>query len=168
MERNIVTFGLRTKVFHPEYGKGKIIAIAEDLFAKRVREYYIIHIPERNMYVEVPTEKADEVGLRPISEPVAIDVMWATLQSDPAELPADEQLRKAEVEGKLQTGDLFKIAQVVRDLRGFQQQHKLGQADRDFLAEAEDFLAEEVALAQDWEPKEALDLLQSSVQSVES
>jgi len=160
-----MTFEVGAKVIHPNFGAGKIVAIDQKQFTQNVREYYIVHIPQRRMQVMVPTETAEEVGLRLVSRPAVFDSMWIALRSPPEALPHEFKQRKAELEERLKTGDIVKIAQVIRDLVGLQQERKLCRTDRDHLGRAETLVADELALAKGMEREKALSFVRSRVQS---
>jgi RNA polymerase-interacting CarD/CdnL/TRCF family regulator len=64
-----------------------------------------------------------------------------TLASAPASLPADSKKRRQLLERKLQWGDAFRMAQVVRDLTWRQRQGKANRQDVRLLARANRKLA---------------------------
>ena len=162
-----MTFSVGAKVVHPAYGPGKIIAIAQKQFLDQVKEYYVIRVPTKRLRVMVPTSKAEEVGLRPISKRLAFDVMWATLRDSPEPLPTDWKERKQTILDSIVSGSLLKVARVIRDLAALREERiKLNNTDRVLLDEAESVLANELALAEDMEPKKALSLIQSEVLAV--
>ena len=162
-----MTFNIGAKVVHPAYGPGKIIAITRKQFLDQVKEYYVIGVPTRRLRVMVPTSKAEKVGLRPISTPVAFEAMWAALRDDPEPLPKDWKERKQTILDSIVSGSLLKVARVIRDLAALREERiKLNNTDRVLLDEAESVLANELALAEDMEPKKALSLIQSEVLAV--
>ena len=158
-----MTFNVGAKVVHPAYGPGKIMAITRKRFLDQVREYYVIRVPTQRLRVMVPTSKAEEVGLRPISKPGAFKVMWATLRDAPQPLPDDWKERKQAITNSIASGKLCELARATRDLAALRQERTLGSTDRELLDKAESALANELALAKDMEPKRALALIQSEI-----
>jgi CarD family transcriptional regulator len=64
----------------------------------------------------VPLDKEESVGLRqPISKD-RLSRVWRILRGEPETLPDKHKERYAVIEDKLENGDLFQIAEVVRDL----------------------------------------------------
>lgn len=134
-------------VVHPAYGGGTITGITEKSFLNHSNEYYEIHMPLKNMTIMVPVTKVEELGVRPVSSKSEIKTMWQLLQDEPGELSDKYQERQEGIRDQIRTGDLFEISKALRDLMGRQDTHKLTQADRGLVEQAESFVACEVALA---------------------
>ena len=160
-----MTFYVGAKVVHPAYGPGKILAITRKQFLDQVQEYCVIRVPTQRLRVMVPTSKAEEVGLRPISGPVAFEAMWATLRDDPQPLPDDWKERKQAIVDSISSGSLFELARAIRDLAALRRERKLGNTDRELLDEVETVLANELALAQNMETKRALAKIKSEIEA---
>ena len=157
-------YEIGAKVIHPAYGPGRIIAIKEKQFNQQVNRYYMIHMPAQRMTVMVPVQSADDLGLRPISKPVALEEMWQVLEATSKDLNSDWKLRKNDLTEQIHTGDILQVAEAIRDLTGRRQEQPLSQTDRELLDQAEMFLAAELALARDIELSEALSLIHARMQ----
>lgn len=156
-----MAFNVGTKVIHPAYGAGEIIAIKERELGQHVNEYYVIRMPAQNMTVMVPTDKADEIGLRPVSQQKTIAEMWDVLGSAPGDLSDEYKERQERIREQLRSGDILEIAEVLRDLRARQEDQKLTQADKGLMDQAENFVAGELALAHNMDVKDARALIRS-------
>ena len=135
------------RVVHPAYGGGEIRAIQEKSFLNHTNRYYEIFVSTKNMTIMVPVKKAHEVGIRPVSGGETLDQLWSILERAPRDLSDQYQERQDIIKEQIRTGDLLEIARALRDLLGRQDEHKLTQADRGLVDQAEGFIASELALA---------------------
>ena len=112
-----MTFQVKDAVVHPNYGGGVITEIKERHCLGQGKRYYSIDLlGEPGTTVMVPVGKEERVGLRrPISKN-RLSRLWRILRAEPEDLPSDHKQRYALIQEKLQDGDFFRIAEVVRDL----------------------------------------------------
>ena len=112
-----MTFQVRDAVVHPSYGTGVITEIRERHVLGQGKQYYSIDLlGEPGTTVMVPVGKEERVGLRRPITPKGLARLWRILRSKPEDLPSDHKKRYALIQEKLQEGDAFQIAEVVRDL----------------------------------------------------
>ena len=156
-----MAFRVRDKIVHPEFGPGMILAISQKQFGSLISEEYVLRFPGRRQRVTTPVGKAAEVGLRPISTPVAFEVLWAILRGDPNPLSDDAGERERIVTERIASGSPFRLAQAIRDLVGREPETELDHRDRRLLEEAEVLLADELAYAQEIELDEALGIVRT-------
>jgi CarD family transcriptional regulator len=140
-------FELGDKVVHPAYGGGEITAIREKSFLNHSNQYYEIRVTNKNMTVMVPVAQAQDLGIRRVSNTEALSEMWEILAKTPEELSNAYQERQDGIKERIRTGDFLEIARALRDLAGRQGDHKLTQADKGLVDQAEAFLASELALS---------------------
>jgi CarD family transcriptional regulator len=112
-----MTFQVGETVVHPHYGAGVITEIQErHSLGPRKRYYSIELLGDARTTVMVPLDKEESVGLRlPISK-ARLSRLWRILRGKPEALPDEHKERYAVIESKLEEGDLFQIAEAVRDL----------------------------------------------------
>ena len=77
----------------------------------------VIRFEQDRMTLRVPMEKAMSLGLRTLSSSKQMDDAIETLQSKAKVRRTMWSRRAQEYEAKIKSGDLFAIAEVVRDLR---------------------------------------------------
>jgi CarD family transcriptional regulator len=112
-----MAFQVGETVVHPHYGAGVITAIKErHSLGPRKRYYSIELLGDARTTVMVPLDREESVGLRlPISK-ARLSRLWRILRGKPDALPDEHKERYAVIESKLEEGDLFQIAEAVRDL----------------------------------------------------
>lgn len=104
-------------VIHPKNGAGIVVGLANMPMQHTTQQYYKIEIlGTMKTIIMVPVEDADKLGLRAAISRVELDLVWQVLSSSPEDLPDDNKKRYKALEDKLQTQEIFKIAEVVRDL----------------------------------------------------
>jgi CarD family transcriptional regulator len=143
------------KVVYPHHGAGTVVKkeIREILGAKR--EYLTIQIAHNDMVVNVPTENADRVGLRRvISEEMVIKVVRA-LTGSGTQMPKNWNRRFKHNRDKMKTGDIFELAEVVRNLSLRDHEKGLSTGEKQMFVKAKKILASELMYAKQMDETQA-------------
>ena len=112
-----MTFQIGAAVVHPHYGAGVITEIEERHSLGPTKRYYSIELlGDPQTTVMVPLGKEESVGLREPIPKARLSRLWRILRGEPTALPDEHKKRYAVIEGKLDEGDVFEIAEAVRDL----------------------------------------------------
>ena len=142
-------FTLNEFIVYPAHGVGQIISIEEQEIAGTVLELYVIIFEKDKMTLRVPTNKAEEVGMRSLSSPDMVSQALTTLKGKPKVKRAMWSRRAQEYEQKINSGDLLAIAEVVRDLHRNDEQREQSYSERQLYEAALDRLTREVAAVED-------------------
>ena len=156
-------FKIGDKVVHPYHGAGMVVDIKEKQILKERGRYYIIDLVAYEGIVMVPVTNIQKIGLRRVSGRRAISRAMNTLTSTPDALSSDHRERQARAQEKLNTGDLIKVTEVVRNLAWRDHHAGLTMADNKIYQRAQTFVASELALAKNIELQEALERLQTAL-----
>jgi CarD family transcriptional regulator len=118
----------------------------------------VISFPQDKMTLRVPVKKANNSGLRKLASKTSIDEIYSILQSKPKQGNRMWSRRAQEYEGKINSGDINAIAEVVRDL------YKHSNGDRSYSERiiyegALNRLASELAVLQNLTIDESVDRL---------
>jgi CarD family transcriptional regulator len=140
-------FQVGDKIVHPQHGAGVVSAIERDVI-QGFGSYYVIDLAAYNRTLMIPVDKADRIGMRSISGPDTMSEVLAMLTGEPSSLPGNYTQRQIRLGERLKSGDVFEVAQVMRDLAFRGQQKHLTTQDSGFLEQARRFLASELALCQ--------------------
>jgi CarD family transcriptional regulator len=98
--------------------------------------------------VQVPAENLDLVGVRNVVNKAGVEKVFNVLREPYKEEPTNWSRRyKANVE-KLASGDVIKVAEVVRDLSRRDENKGLSAGEKRMLAKARQILVSELALAE--------------------
>jgi CarD family transcriptional regulator len=132
-------------VVYPAHGVGRIISIEEQEIAGFKLELFVITFEKDKMTLRVPTHKATEIGMRPLSAPDVVTKALDTLKGKAKVKRAMWSRRAQEYEQKINSGDLLSIAEVVRDLHRADDQREQSYSERQLYEAALERLTREVA-----------------------
>ncbi len=132
-------------VVYPSHGVGKVVSIEKQEVAGFELEMFVITFEKDKMTLRVPTEKAESVGMRPLSSPDVVEKAMTTLKGRARVKRAMWSRRAQEYEQKINSGDLIMIAEVVRDLHRNDEQREQSYSERQLYEAALERLTREVA-----------------------
>ena len=143
------------RVVYPMHGAGIIESIEEQEIMGEVQSYYVLKIPFGNMRVLIPLDKADDVGLRSIIDAGEIDAVEKVLGDAPELSDGGSWNRRFNANmTKLKSGNIFEVAEVVRNLTLSDRVKKISSGENRLLDTAKHILASELALAAERELSE--------------
>ena len=127
------------------------------------REYLTIKILHNDMTVMVPTENAGKAGLRRVIDDEAVEKVLAVLRDDVSQMPKNWNRRFKHNRDKIKTGDIYELAEVVRNL-AIREHHKgLTTGEKQMFTRAKKILASELMYALEMDEGEAEDHLDSLI-----
>ena len=135
-------------VVYPAHGVGQIINIETQDVAGIELELFVVSFEKDKMTLRVPTHKALEVGMRPLSTPDLVGQAFKTLSGKARVKRAMWSRRAQEYEQKINSGDLIAIAEVVRDLHRHGDQREQSYSERQLYEAALERLTREIAAVQ--------------------
>src|SRR6201997_3626090 len=164
-----IEFEIGDNVVYPHHGAGKVIRKElKEILGER-REYLTIKILHNDMTVMVPWENAHLAGLRRVIDEETVQKVLAVLQDDVSEMPKNWNRRFKHNRDKIKTGDIYELAEVVRNLAIREHQKGLSTGEKQMFTRAKKILASELmyALDKDEDAAEAYldDLLLDSAES---
>src|SRR6185369_662184 len=128
------------------------------------REYLTIRIIHNDMTVMVPCEKAGQVGLRNIIGASAVKKVMGVLTADVSTMPKNWNRRFKYNREKIKTGDIYELAEVVRNLAIREFEKGLSTGEKQMYTRARKILASELMYALDMDEEEAEEYLDNLLQ----
>ena len=119
------------------------------------RQYLTIKILHNDMTVMVPCENAGKAGLRRIIDEEAVKKVLTVLQDDLSEMPKNWNRRFKHNRDKIKTGDIYELAEVVRNLALREHEKGLSTGEKQMFTRAKKILASELMYALDKNEEEA-------------
>jgi CarD family transcriptional regulator len=120
-----------------------------------VREYLTIKILHNDMTVMVPTESAGRAGLRRVIGESAVKQVLSVLRDDISQMPKNWNRRFKHNRDKMKTGDIFELAEVVRNLAIRDFEKGLSTGEKQMFTRAKKILSSELMYALDMDESEA-------------
>jgi CarD family transcriptional regulator len=149
-----IEFEVGDNVVYPHHGAGKVIRKeAKDVLGER-REYLTIKILHNEMTVMVPTENAALAGLRRVIDDETLKKVQAVLQDECSEMPKNWNRRFKHNRDKIKTGDIYELAEVVRNLAVRESQKGLSTGEKQMFTRAKRILASELMYALEMDEEE--------------
>jgi len=148
------------KVVYPHHGAGRIMKIEEKEVLGELRSYLTIQILHNDMTVMVPVENADRAGLRRVVDVGVVEEVLAVLRGNPTKMPKNWSRRYKHNREKLKTGDIFEVAEVVRNLAVRHADKGLSTGEKQMFSKAKKILASELMYARNITEQEATEFLE--------
>jgi CarD family transcriptional regulator len=154
------------KVVYPHHGAGKIVKKEKKDVLGQQREYLTIQILYNEMTVEVPSDSADRAGLRKVIAEETVAEVIAVLNDDGSSMPKNWNRRFKHNRDKIKTGDIFELAEVVRNLSIRELDKGLSTGEKQMFGRAKKILASELMYARDMGEDEATEFLEGLLDAV--
>jgi len=140
-------FKVGDKIVYPMHGAGVIETIEERSILDEKQSYYIIKMPGE-VKVMVPTSKAEEIGVRNIIDKETAGKVINVLEQDSTEMSMKWNKRYRDNVEKMKSGDIFEVADIVRNLSFKQKDKGLSTTEKKMLLNAKQILVSELVLAE--------------------
>src|SRR6478672_10829419 len=140
-------FKVGDRVVYPHHGAAVIKKKESREVSGEKVDYFVLHMAHGDLTLSVPVDKAEEVGMRPpISEEDVEDVLRLLAKRDVRE-PSNWSRRFKNHQEKLKSGDVYQVAEVVRNLAARNRDASLSAAERTMYERARGVLVSELSFA---------------------
>jgi len=146
-------------IVYPAHGVGKVTGIEQEIIAGFDIETYVVHFEQDKMTLRVPTEKAENSGMRALSNELILKDAFTTLKGRARIKRTMWSRRAQEYEAKINSGDLILVAEVVRDLHRTDSQPEQSYSERQLYERATDRMVREVAAIEKTDKGSAIELV---------
>jgi CarD family transcriptional regulator len=154
-EVECIEFELGDHVVYPHHGAGKVLSKEDMEVLGTTREYLTIKILHNDMTVKVPTENAALAGLRRVIDEETVKKVLDVLRDEVSEMPKNWNRRFKHNRDKIKTGDIYELAEVVRNLALRESEKGLSTGEKQMFTRAKKILASELMYALDKDEDEA-------------
>lgn len=142
-------FEVGDKVVYPHHGAGVVIQKESRNILGEDREYLTIKILHNDMTVMVPADNVDKAGLRKVIGEDTVEEVLAVIQGDGTKMPKNWNRRFKHNRDKMKTGDVFELAEVVRNLSIREGDKGLSTGEKQMFGKAKKILSSELMYAKD-------------------
>jgi CarD family transcriptional regulator len=167
-EAEFIEFEVGDNVVYPHHGAGQVIKKEQKEILGEVREYLTIKILHNDMTVMVPCENAGKAGLRRVIDEDTVKKVLGVLSDECSEMPKNWNRRFKHNRDKIKTGDIYELAEVVRNLAVREQDKGLSTGEKQMYTRAKKVLASEMMYALEKTEEEAEAYLDDLLQRTDS
>jgi CarD family transcriptional regulator len=143
------------KVVYPHHGAGTVVKKEVREVLGQKREYLTIKILHNEMTVNVPCENVERVGLRKVIDEAMVEKVLKALTGNGTVMPKNWNRRFKHNRDKMKTGDIFELAEVVRNLSLRDHEKGLSTGEKQMFVKAKKILSSELMYAKEMDEEEA-------------
>ncbi len=132
------------KVAYPNQGVCLVEDIERKTIGEKLMKFYALRVLRDGSIILVPTANAETVGIRPVITSRQYRLLKDKLAEDFEEVSSDWKIRSREFHHKLQSGDVFQAADVLKKLTFLSCEKKLSFREQTFLEKARFLVVSEI------------------------
>lgn len=156
-------FKIGDKIVYPNHGAGVIDAIEKKEFLGEEKEYFILKMPIGSMKISIPISNIDKMNIRDVISKEEGDEILKIFDSDPSPMADNWNVRYRENQEIIKTGDIYKIAEMVRNLAILDKEKGLSTTEKKLLNRARRILASELVMAGSLEKGKGEEMIDESI-----
>ncbi len=140
-----MTFKIGDRLVYPNYGVGVVETVQESLLGGSPAPWYELRFLGNKSRVMVPVGNSDRIGLRLLTRRTDVGLVFRVLEN--ATLPPgdDWKARYKQNLGRMRSGHLTDIAEVLRNLAFAQKQKALSSQEKRMYEHARHLIVSEIA-----------------------
>ncbi len=142
-----MSFDVGDKVVYPHHGAA-VVERREmiEAFGEK-KEYLVLRLAYGDLILRVPTDNTDEVGLREVINDEEVEEVFDVLRKKDVRMPTNWSRRYKNHVEKLKSGDIYQVAEVVRNLSSRDKEKGLSAGEKRMLNRARQILVSELTFA---------------------
>ena len=155
-------YNVGDEVVYPMHGAGVIDSIEEKEILGEKQSYYILKMPGE-VKVMVPISTAEQHGIRNVIDKTEAAKVINVLEQDETEMEKNWNKRYRDNMDKMKSGNIYEIADVVRNLSFKQKEKGLSTGEKKMLHNAKQILVSELVLAEHASESEVQNLVENKI-----
>jgi CarD family transcriptional regulator len=152
-------FKVGDRVVYPMHGAGTIEGVEEKEILGKNHKYYVLRLPIGDMKVMIPVDNTEGIGLRDVISSEEVDKVMGVLKQECTAMSTNWNRRYRSNLEKIKSGDIYEVADVVRNLAAREREKGLSTGERKMLDSAKEILISELILAKNWDREETITIL---------
>ncbi len=142
-------FDIGDNIVYPNHGAGTIVDVEVKEVLGEEKEYYVMKLPIGDMKVMIPKDNVEEIGLRNVIDEETVENVYKVLAGEQSEMSQNWNRRYRANTEKIKTGDIFEVAEVVRNLTIRDIVKGLSTGEKKMLGNSRQILISELVLAEE-------------------
>ena len=150
-------------VIYPQHGACIVQGTQKKTMFGETKEYLVLRSVIGEMTLSVPLDKTEEVGVRPPVNPDELEDLVSVLSKSDPRVPSNWSRRFKNHQEKLKSGDVYQVAEVVRNLALREATKGLSAGEKAMLVKARSVLVSELSFALNLSEDDALKKLEEQL-----
>ena len=159
-----MSFKVGDRVVYPHHGAAIIKRKEKRELLGETKEYLVLEMVHGDLVLSVPSDKAEEVGMRPPISEADVEDLFRLIGKRDVREPANWSRRFKNHQEKMKSGDVYQVAEVVRNLALRDKGKGLSTAEKSMLERARSILVAELGFALDISEDDALAKLEKGLE----
>lgn len=148
-------YSIGKTLVYPHHGAVTITHLTTKNIKGVATEYMTLRVHGSDLIIQAALDKADYLGVREVIDSVGAEKVYSLLQVSEVEEAGNWSRRFKDNQAKMISGDVYKVAEVVRDVWRREQASGISAGEKSMLFRARQILTSELALAQGTTPDDA-------------
>ncbi len=158
-----MSFKAGDRVVYPHHGAAIIEKTEMVELNGEKKKYFVLKTAHDELTVRVPVDKVDEVGMRPPISLEDVEDLFVLLAKKDVREPANWSRRFKNHQEKLKSGDVYQVAEVVRNLALREAAKGLSAGEKNMYSKARKVLVSELSFALDVSEDDAMDKVEEQL-----
>lgn len=151
------------KIVYAVHGAGTIVDIQEIEILNNTETYYILQLPINDIKISIPESELDTGKIRPIISKEEGEKVMDILRSERTEMSSNWGKRYRDNLELLKSGDIFEIADIVRNLTILDSEKTLSASEKKMLNDAKRVMVSELVVVGTMTKEEASELIDDAI-----
>ena len=152
-----LSYDVGDRVVYPHHGAAIIVRREKRVVSGEKNEYLVLEMAHGELTLSVPVSNADDVGMRPPIGKDEVEDLFELLAKRDIREPSNWSRRFKNHQEKLKSGDVYQVAEVVRNLSLRDQSKGLSAGEKSMFVKARGVLVSELSFALEVSEDDALD-----------
>jgi len=137
-------FNVGDKVVYPHHGAGVVAKVETRSIEGEKKKYFILSLCGGDLKITVPEESTQNVGLRGVITKTQVKSVLEVLCQEQSQMPSNWNHRYKRNREKIRSGDVYEVAEVVRNLSIREREKGLSTGEKRMLSQARQILLSEM------------------------
>lgn len=158
-----MSYSVGETVIYPHHGAAVIERQERRTLNGQERDYFVLRVTYGDLTVMVPSDALEECGVRRVVTQEEVEEVLDILRSPVSKQKGNWSRRFKANHEKLRSGDIFRVAEVVRNLCKRDGDKGLSAGEKRMLAKAKAILLSELAVAIDKDEQQTEELVHQTL-----
>ncbi|RYF18024.1 MAG: CarD family transcriptional regulator [Oxalobacteraceae bacterium] len=142
------SYEVGTTLVYPHHGAVTITGHTTRVIKGTPTKYMTLRVHSSDLIIQAAIDKAADLGVRDVIDQAGVEKVYALLQAGEVEEASNWSRRFKDNQAKMISGDVYKVAEVVRDVWRREQDKGISAGEKSMLSRARQILVSELVLAQ--------------------